>query len=537
LRFVTVLFIFVGMKATQLIPKPPSPTGNPWLFSHDDPATVPIPVPVIIVGVEGPYTEQDRKLWVFLLHAVWDALDYKAVHEVQIRDINGRFRKRNRAEDKRQKGGRHHSDWIWESATRLADTRVRWIRTDGDKRYKGIGRLLSAETDEEAQEGGVLRFSFDPLLVPILKDPRRFARLRTHFMIDLSGKYTVTLYELLESVANKEEPVLQASIEDLRHWLKVPEGKLSRWQDFRRRVLEPAVDQINDEPTNGAGFTVQYTLRKEGRAFRGVRFELEKTSARLKMEQELRDRERQLALPFTEENAAVIDAQFSPLPEAPPAVDAPPSEDTGSGPAVTSLLIEAGLSQRDAGKIGRVRWDYVDVDARPAEASEASFEPYIREKIDLLQRQDKAPRSRMGFLLKAIRENWANPDFAEREKKAVENQAFLQKMANERKQEKLKEEKERILQERDHKKHPICEALLTPPLADALRDELVERGHYNKSWIDHHLTALENYRNGGWFAMAMDSALEERFPERFQAINDAYQARLDALDAQITALG
>ena len=152
--------------------------------------------------------------------------------------------------------GRHHTDWIWESAERLADTKVRWIRTEGDKRYRGVGHLFGAETEDEVKEKGTLRFHFPPLLVPILKDPRRFARLRTHFLIELSGKYSVTLYELLESVANKEVPELRASVDELRQWLKVPEGKLLRWQDLRRYVLEPAVRQINDNPT-GAGFRVR----------------------------------------------------------------------------------------------------------------------------------------------------------------------------------------------------------------------------------------------------------------------------------------
>ena len=381
------------MNAQPFLPKPPNPTGNPWLFSPDDPATVPVPVPVIIVGVEGPYTEQDRKLWVFLLHAVWDALDDKAVHEIRIRDINSRFRKRENEGGKKQKGGRHHSDWIWDSATRLADTRVRWIRTEGDKRYKGIGRLLSAETDEETREEGVLRFSFDPLLVPILKDPRRFARLRTHFMIDLAGKYTVTLYELLESVANKEMPVLDGSVEDLRRWLKVPEGKLSRWQDFRRRVLEPAVEQINDEPTHGAGFTVKYTPRKEGRAFKGVRFELKKTPARLKMERELRDKEKQLDLPFSDKDDSIIDAEFSfPSDDAPLIEVSPP--DNADDDALIVILIAAGLSKRDAKKIASEQWEYVDADARPAQMADDGFEHYIREKIDLLHRRQQQKKVR-----------------------------------------------------------------------------------------------------------------------------------------------
>jgi hypothetical protein len=59
----------------------------------------------------------------------------------------------------------------------------------------------------------MLRFAFPALLIPILKDPGHFARLRVHFLISLSGKYSVTLYELLESVANKVEPVLDVSID------------------------------------------------------------------------------------------------------------------------------------------------------------------------------------------------------------------------------------------------------------------------------------------------------------------------------------
>src|SRR6266436_9027147 len=274
------------MKPSTALAKLPIPTGNPWLSSPDDPATVPVPLPVIIVSVEGPYTEQDRKLWTFLLHAVWDELGEKIIHEIPIREITRIFR------DLR---GRHHTDWIWESAERLADTKVRWIRTEGDKRYKGVGHLFGAETEDEVREQGTLRFHFPPLLVPILKDPRRFARLRTHFLIELSGKYSVTLYELLESVANKDVPELRATVDELRQWLKVPEGKLIRWQDLRRYVLEPAIKQVNDNPT-GAGFQARIRLEKEGRAIRWVVFEVLKTKERQAIDARLKDHEKQLGL-------------------------------------------------------------------------------------------------------------------------------------------------------------------------------------------------------------------------------------------------
>lgn len=262
--------------------KLPVPTGDPWIPTPEDPATVPVPLPVLIVSVDGPYTEQDRKLWIFLLHAVWDELDEKPIHAFPVKDIKRMFRD-------------HSVNWIWQSAERLAETKIRWIRTEGDRRYKGISSLFGAETDVEIRDTGILRFSFPALLVPILKDPRRFARLRTHFMIELSGKYAVTLYELLESVANKDIPELRASVDELRQWLKVPAGKLTRWPDFRRRVLEPAVQQLNDNPT-GAGFAVKMRVRKEGKAVKWVIFQVLKTKERQVIDAKLKDKENQLEL-------------------------------------------------------------------------------------------------------------------------------------------------------------------------------------------------------------------------------------------------
>ena len=274
------------MNKRTAVAKLPVPTGDPWAPSPEDPATVPVPLPVIVVSVEGPYTERDRKLWTFLLHAVWDDLEAGSVHAMNVNEINRLFR---------DLGGEHDSKWIWESAERLTRTIVEWRYTEGDTRYQGIASMFSAVLSKKTQTTGVLHFNFPPLLIPILKDPRRFARLRTHFMIELSGKYAVTLYELLESVANKDLPELKVSVDELRQWLKVPEGKLVRWQDLRRYVLEPAVRQINDNPS-GAGFQVRIKLLKEGRAIHWVVFEVLKTTERQAIDAKLQDKEKQLGL-------------------------------------------------------------------------------------------------------------------------------------------------------------------------------------------------------------------------------------------------
>ena len=69
------------------------PSGSPWIVSNDDPATVPVPLQTVIVDVQGPYTERDRKLWVFLLHAVFDELGETPMHELSVREINEVFRR------------------------------------------------------------------------------------------------------------------------------------------------------------------------------------------------------------------------------------------------------------------------------------------------------------------------------------------------------------------------------------------------------------------------------------------------------------
>ena len=242
---------------------------------------MPVPLPVVIVSIDGPYTERDRKLWAFLLHAVWDELGVKPIHELPVTKINQVFR---------ELGGDHNTNWIWDSSQRLTRTIVEWEHTEGDERYQGISSLFGAVISKDARASGVLRFAFPALLIPILKEPRRFARLRVHFLLKLSGKYSVTLYELLEAVANKNDPVLIASVDELRQWLKVQDGKLTRYQDFRRFVLEPAVEQINRDPS-GAGFTVDMQPVKKGRAVEKIRFTVCKTDDRARMESELKNSE------------------------------------------------------------------------------------------------------------------------------------------------------------------------------------------------------------------------------------------------------
>ncbi len=246
-------------------------TGDPWETNGAITTTVPLPNDVIITKIEGPYTERDRKLWAFLVAAVWDDLGIPKIYEMRVAKINAVFEALS---------GDTSSGWIWESAKRLSRTIVEWEGGEDGKRLMGVSSMMSAQITKELRATGILRFEISALLGEVIKNPCRFSRLRLHFMIGLSGKYTVTLYMLLEAVVNMDTPVLEMALPQLRQWLKVPEGKLNRWVDIKRFAIEPALKQIN-ENQEAAGFTVTMEEIKQGRAVDRVRFIVTKSKVRL----------------------------------------------------------------------------------------------------------------------------------------------------------------------------------------------------------------------------------------------------------------
>ena len=91
-----------ALKRTS-IPFEVNTSGNPWEMNDNTPATVPLPNDVIITEIEGAYTEKDRKLWAFLVAAVWDDLLTVRIHEIRTAKINAIFSKA---------GGDTSTSWI-----------------------------------------------------------------------------------------------------------------------------------------------------------------------------------------------------------------------------------------------------------------------------------------------------------------------------------------------------------------------------------------------------------------------------------------
>jgi Initiator Replication protein len=257
-----------------------SANGSPFIVNAESPATVPVPLPVILAHVVGKYTERDRKLWRLLVHAAWDNLEKKRTHEISLRKIHDVFQ---------AVGGDKNIDWIKESARRLRKTDVYYKITFGDPRFDreetrdGEVSFLSGMAVSTL---GFLQYEIPEMLIDIIKRPLRFARIRTHFVIGLSGKHTITIYEILEAFANKKDPSFKVSVSEFRQWLNLSETQYSDWKNLKTWVIRPALEQINKDP-EGAGFTVDFQTIKHGREITHLHFTLTKTDKRASLDDAL----------------------------------------------------------------------------------------------------------------------------------------------------------------------------------------------------------------------------------------------------------
>lgn len=247
------------------LPEPVAhPTGN--VYDPEQPYTLPLNQRIALARCLGPYSEIDRKIWATLVALAWDNLRINNIHHANARDIARLFRDLT--------GGASGSDWVMASAKRLMQSTLEWDNPD----EMGAVPLLSGLRIKKSS--GEILYQFPDFLVEKMLDNTKFSRIRLHFMIGLSGKYSVTLYVLLESAVNKRVPVIDLSIDELRKILSVPEGKLARWVDLNRFAIEPAIRQINDNVA-AAGFSVSLSTITSGRRITHVRFTLKKSELRV----------------------------------------------------------------------------------------------------------------------------------------------------------------------------------------------------------------------------------------------------------------
>ena len=119
---------------------------------------------------------------------------------------------------------------------------------------------------------GQVRFEIPYMLREKILNPNIYAPLNILLIAGLKSKYAIVIYELLRDYA--DAPVFpELSIEQFRNLLGLKENQYKAFQNFKKRVLDKAVDEINEK----TDIQCSYTLIKErGNQYAYIIFEVEK---------------------------------------------------------------------------------------------------------------------------------------------------------------------------------------------------------------------------------------------------------------------
>ena len=136
--------------------------------------------------------------------------------------------------------------------------------TDFIVKSRWVSRIAYATNE------AILEITFAPDVVPlILRLEEHFTSYQLKQVTQLTSKYAIRLYELL--IAWREVgKTPQIELSEFRHKLGVEDNEYKDMHNFKKRVLEPSIKQINEH----TDITVTYEQHKKGRLISGFSFRL-----------------------------------------------------------------------------------------------------------------------------------------------------------------------------------------------------------------------------------------------------------------------
>jgi len=113
-----------------------------------------------------------------------------------------------------------------------------------------------------------VKLIFAPVVIPLItRLEERFTQYEMKQISELSTGYAIRLYELLICWRTTgKTPVIELS--DFRQKMGVLDSEYQRMHDLKKRVLEPALEQINEH----TDITATYEQHKKGRTITGFSF-------------------------------------------------------------------------------------------------------------------------------------------------------------------------------------------------------------------------------------------------------------------------
>ena len=152
---------------------------------------------------------------------------------------------------------------------------------------KGVGIVRSRWVSriKYIDDAAILEITFAPDVVPLI------TRLEEHFtsyqikqIAQLTSKYAIRLYELLIAWRTTGK-VPELELSEFRNRLGIGDSEYTAMNNFKSRVLEPSIKQINEH----TDIKLDYEQHKAGRKIDGFSFKFKQKVKQKKIEQQQRD--------------------------------------------------------------------------------------------------------------------------------------------------------------------------------------------------------------------------------------------------------
>ena len=334
------------------------------------------------IQIQGRITHLQRRAWNVLLANAYDELPNKDIHRVSVAELAKSLGFNSR-----------DYDHLKETLKALVDCTVEWNILEKDKKGEwGVAALLASAKIKN----GICTYGFAPHLRYQLYNPRIYTKLNLRLQNRFTSRYALILWEVcfdyFDIARNKGETSF-IPLETFRELMGLEKDEYPLFKEFNRNVIKPAIKEIN-ELTN---FCVEIEEKRIGRKIGELKFRI----SRLK------------EIPTLE-----------PTQEAAESTQASLFVDMEDLPALAVKLVQAGVSQKEALRIANEEWD--GVDAAAVLEDKEDFAVYVDEKIGLARHATNV-RNAGGFIVKAIRENYQDPEFQKelQVKKKKEKQEIL----------------------------------------------------------------------------------------------------------------
>ena len=333
------------------------------------------------IQIQSKITHLQRRAWNVLLANAYNELPNKDIHRVSVAELA-----------KKLGFNSHNEDYLKETLEALVDCTVEWNILGKDKEEEwGVASLLA----EVRIKDGICTYAYPPYLRTKLYNPRIYTKLNLRLQNQFTSRYTMILWEVCFDyfdIARNQGETPFIPIETFRELMGLEQGEYPVFKVLNRDVIKPAITEINTL-TN---FFIEVEQKRIGRRIGELKFKI----SRLK------------ELPSLEPTQMPLFADVEDL------------------PTIAIKLIQAGVSRKEALRIANQEWDVVDAAARPEDKE--FFAVYVEEKIGLA-RHATSVKNAGGFIVKAIQENYQDPEFQKllQTEKAENKKAMLASLKDE----------------------------------------------------------------------------------------------------------